>query len=142
MISVPDEIIEEIADQLDCGMKCYLKISSCTIVTTIKDEYCFDSGIDALDEDINQIKENSSDYFEFQEMESRESFNVMADFASEITDKEFQARIMKSLNQKSPFRNFKFTLDSSDYYRQMWFDYKKNRYIEFVKSQIESELNQ
>jgi len=142
MISVPDEIIEEIADQLDCGMKCYLEISSCTIVTTIKDEYCLDSGIDALDDDINQIKENPSDYFEFQEMESRESFNVMVDFASEITDKEFQARIMKSLNQKSPFRNFKFTLDSSDYYRQMWFDYKKNRYIEFVKSQIENELNQ
>lgn len=142
MISVPDEIIEEIADQLDCGMKCYLKISSCTIVTTIKDEYCRDSGIDELDEELDQIKENPSDYIEFQELESRESYNMMVDFASEITDTEFQARLMKSLDQESPFRKFKSTLDSSDDYRQMWFDYKKNRYIKFVKTQIENDLNQ
>jgi hypothetical protein len=139
MISISSQLIEEIAEQLDCGMKCYLNISSGEMIAVISDEDLIDPGIDTAN---NEIKENPSEYLEFHKMNSHESFNVMMDFAMEISDKEFQTQLIKSLKASSPFRNFKLKLDSSDNYRQKWFDYRKNRYIDHVKSQIAIELSQ
>jgi hypothetical protein len=139
MISISNQLIEEIADQLDCGMKCYLNISSGGMIAVINDEDLIDTDIDTA---LKQIREHPSEYVEFHMMTSHESFNVMMDFAMEVYDKEFQTQLIKSLNSSSPFRNFKLKIDSSDSYRQKWFDYKKNRYIDYVKSQIAIEQDQ
>jgi hypothetical protein len=140
MISIPDKIIEEIAENLDCGMKCYLQIATSVIITAINDEYLFDGDVDEIDSNINNVKVNPSDFIEFLAMDSRESYNVMVDFTAEINDHEFQAQLIQSLNGTSPFRRFKSKLDYSEHYRQKWFDFKKRRYIDFVKAQIENEL--
>lgn len=140
MISIPDNTIEEIAENLECGMKCYLQIATGAIITAINDEYLIDADVDELDSNINNAKENPSDFIEFHAMDSRESYNVMVDFAAEIKDHGFQAQLIKSLNGTNPFRRFKSKLDFPDHYRQMWFDFKKSRYIDFVKAQIENEL--
>jgi len=136
-MSISNKTIEEIADQLDCGMKCYLNISSGEIITVVDDENFIDMETDA---EIDEIKENRSAYLEFHMMTSHESFNVMMDFAMEISDNQFQTRLLTALNAPSPFRNFKLKLDSSESYRQKWFGYKKNRYIEYVKLQIHDGL--
>lgn len=136
MIPISNKIIEEIAEQLDCGMKCYLNISSGAMIAVINDEDFIDVETEAQDNEIKQIKENPSNYIEFHKMNSRESFNVMMDFAMEISDNSFQTQLIDSLNTSSPFRGFKLKLDNSDSYRQKWFDYKKNRYIDYVKLQI------
>jgi hypothetical protein len=133
MKSIPDKIIEEIADLLDCGMKCYLNISSGEVIPIPDDEDFIGMEIAPT---IDEIKEDPSAYLEFETMTSHESFNVMMDFAMKIDDSRFQTQLLAVLNAKSPFKNFKLKLDSSDDYRQKWFDFKKSRYIEHVKTQI------
>lgn len=136
MISISDKIIKEIAERLDCGMKCYLNIASGTLIDVINDEYLIDAETETPDNEIKQIRENPSHYIEFHQMNSRESFNMMMDFAMEISDNEFQTQLIGSLNSSSPFRSFKSKLETSDSYRQKWFDYKENRYHDYVKMQI------
>lgn len=127
-MKITETKINEIAEQLDCGLKCFLNKSSGALIFAIPDE--------DFDGEITQIKENSSDYFEFSGMNSRESFNVMMDFAKGINDKSLQTSLINSLNSKSPFRSFKSMLDSSESCRQKWFDYKRERYHDHVRMQI------
>ena len=79
-----------------------------------------------------------SDFVVITKMESREAFIVMDDFTGEIDDKHFREDLEKILSRKSPFANFKTEVESSRY-RQNWFDFRLNAYMEYVKYQLESE---
>ena len=128
--------IEEIADNLDCGMRCFYNYKSGEIKTILN----FDSWIEADEEQweevSKEIDENWGDYFEFIGFESNESFQIMADFAEDIKDKGLQNKLINALNGRKPFQNFKWQIDNSGEFRQQWFDYKKMRYIQCVKEQI------
>ncbi len=126
--------IIKIADELDCGMKCYFNIKTGKIMSLIDSDDWFDDEENPWSEDLQEIEKNKKDYFEFEKMASRESFIVMADFTETIDDLAFQEKLIQSLNKSKPFRNFKWLIDNSNY-RQEWFDFKKSRYIEFVKKQ-------
>lgn len=130
--------IEEIADNLDCGMRCYYNLKTGDLKTIID----FDSWIDAdeepWDKDLKEIEENWSDYIEFEGMTSNDSFKIMTDFADNIDNKKIQDKLYNALNKSKPFRNFKWQIDNSADYRQQWFDFKKIRYIQLVKDQIDT----
>jgi len=86
---------------------------------------------------LDKLDENCGDYFEFGKMTSHESFEIMTDFAEAVKNKKLQDRLYKALHKSKPFRNFKWEIDNSGEYRQKWFDFKNQRLIEFVKTQIE-----
>jgi hypothetical protein len=71
-------------------------------------------------------------------MESRESFKVMENFADNIPDSDpLKGQIFQALNRRSPFRNFKDIVESSDY-RDEWFEYRGRRFLEHTSDQIEA----
>lgn len=78
-MKLTEKQIEEIADNLDCGMRCFYHLKTGEIKTIIN----FDSWIGADEElwkeESNEIDENWCDYFEFVGFESHESFRIMAD---------------------------------------------------------------
>lgn len=129
--------IEEIANDLDCGMKCFYNLRTGEI-KSIPD---FDSWLGAdeelWEEELNELEENWGDYFEFTRFESHESYQIMADFAEELSDTGLQNKLINALNRQKPFQNFKWEIDNSGEFRQQWFEYKKNRYIQWVKEQID-----
>jgi len=135
-MKLTEKQIEEIADNLDCGMRCFYNLKTSEIKTILN----FDSWIGAdekpWEEDSKEIDENWGDYFEFVGFESHESFQIMADFAESVDDSRLQEKLIKALNRPKPFQNFKWQINNSGDYRQQWFDYKKIRYIEHVKEQI------
>ena len=135
-MKLTEKQIEEIADNLDCGMRCFYNLKSGEIKTILN----FDSWIGAdeepWEEESNEVDENWSDYFEFIGFESHESFQIMADFAESIEDKGLQNKLISALNKRKPFQNFKWQVDNSGEFRQRWFDYKKMRYIQWIKEQI------
>jgi hypothetical protein len=137
-MKLTDEQIKEIAEELDIGMRCFynLKTKEVKIVLNIDpDEYI---GIeeDLPEDELQDIEENPDDYFEFANMESRDSFRVMQDFAESVDDERLQERLIDSLEGVKPFKNFKLRIDNSGEYRQKWFDFKDLQYIEWVKNQI------
>ncbi len=129
--------IEEIADNLDSGMRCFYNLKSGEIKTILN----FDSWIGAdkepWEEELNEIDENWGDYFEFDSFDSHDSFKIMADFAESINDSKLQDRLINALNRPKPFQNFKWQIDNSEAFLQRWFDFKKLRYIQFIKEQID-----
>ena len=69
-------------------------------------------------------------------MESGESFDIMADFAEQLTDERLQDELISALNRSKPFRGFKHVIDQAGVQRQHWFDYKTKRFIEWTETQL------
>ena len=139
MINLTKDQIKEIAEQLDCGNRCYFNKETGAIVTTPD----FDSGYS--DEELwadvlNELDENWAKYVEIEKLESRDSFNIMADFAESTDSKELRDRLINALNKKHPFRNFKWVVDNSGPYRQRWFDFKRQKLIKWVENKLD-EIN-
>jgi outer membrane cobalamin receptor len=136
MVKITKDQIKEIAEQLDCGNRCYINKETGDIKATPD----FDNGY--ADEELwadvlKEFEENWEKYIQIEKMESHESFDLMADFADSVDSKELRDSLIKALNKKYPFRNFKWVVDNSGPYRQKWFDFKNQRLIEWVKDQLE-----
>jgi hypothetical protein len=136
MIKLTKDQIKELADQLDCGNKCYINKETGILIFTPD----FDRGYadeELWQDDINELEENWDKYVEIDRMESRESFEVMAGFAESVDSRELREALIGALNKKHPFQNFKWVVDNSGPYRQKWFDFKNQRLIEWVNDQLE-----
>lgn len=129
--------IEEIAENLDCGMRCFYNLKTGEIKTLLNLDSWVGADDEPWDEISQEIDENWGDYFEFVAPESRVSFRIMADFAKNVDNKKLQDKLINALNRPKPFSNFKWHVDNSGEYRQQWFDFKKMRYIEWVKEQLD-----
>lgn len=136
-LQLTPEMIKEIAEQLDTGMKCFYHLP------TGKTEYYPDqykyAGFDEelWEEAIEKVEENFDEYVAFTSMESQESFEVMEDFIAGIPDKKIQERFTNVIQRRNPFQQFKNVLLDYPDLRQQWFAYKDKRYIEYVEKQVE-----
>ena len=125
---------KEIAELLDCGEICYYhKVTRAIEHHPDPNSDYFEH--DMWEESIEKIESDFSNYLRFEKMDSRMAFKVMENFTNRINDQEIQNTLIKSLSQAQPFRNFKWIIDNSDY-RQQWFDFKTQAYIEWVNNQI------
>ncbi len=129
--------IEEIADNLDCGIRCFYNIKTGEIKTLLNFDNWIGADEESWEDESKEIDENWDDYFEFEGFDSNDSFKIMVDFAEKIDDTRLQNELINALNRPKPFRNFKWQIDNSGKYRQQWFDFKKMRYIEWIKEQID-----
>lgn len=134
------KVIEEIADQLDSGMNCYLNKIAGEIISVIPDEDMSYAFGEASDEEMEKINSSPDSYIFFERMSSRDSYDMMMDFAEEVPEKALRSNLIAALNSKKPFRSFKSTIDDSEDFRQKWFIYKRNRYVEYVRTQISESL--
>jgi hypothetical protein len=131
------EQVNEIAQQLDCGFRCFWGIDNNEMIF-IPD---FDRNgweVEGWEQDIAKIDNNPGKYFAIDPPESRDSFRIMADFAESLPDNEIvKVKLIAALNHKGPFSNFKFEIDNSGPYRQQWFDFKQKKLEEYVLDQVD-----
>lgn len=76
------------------------------------------SAIDLWDDDVKEIEKNSEDYFEFENIDSYEFYQIMTDFAESVKDIRLQERLIQALSSSKPFRNFKWQIAYSGNYRE------------------------
>ena len=139
MISLTKDQIKEIAEQLDCGMRCYIDKETGEIKTTPDFDNWYTD--DELWTDVLiELEENWGKYVEIERMESRDSFDLIADFAESVDSRELRDSLINALNKKHPFRNFKRVVDNSGPYRQKWFDFKNQSLFEWVEKKL-GEIN-
>ncbi len=137
MKSVNFQIIKEIADQLDCGFRAYCHTTNGQLLF-IPD---FDNNIYAAEEpweeELKQLEDNFDDYKEIEKWNSHDSFEIMKDFALELSeDKQLQEQLLNALEKKKPFREFKSIIDNAGAYREQWFEFKSKRQQEWVSQQF------
>ena len=138
MINLSKEVIKDIAEHLDCGMKCYCHKKTQEIIKTIDFESNPGSDEELWEDVLTELEENWGDYLEFERMDSRDSFRVMADYAELVDDSALREKLIDALNRPKPFGNFKWIVDNSGDYRQKWFEFKNQEYIEWVEARIRS----
>lgn len=142
MIALTTEQIKEIAETIDCGFVCHWNIKSNRLIfIPSNDEFEYDDS-GAWDDDIKEVEENFSDYKRIEKPDSTESFRFMEDFTDELPDNtRIKVTLLEALNKRKPFREFKYEIDNSGEYRQLWFDFKNQKMIEYVKDSIDYIVN-
>jgi hypothetical protein len=140
MINLTKDQIKQIAEQLDCGMRCYINKETGEIKTVLNFESWQTDDREPWEDVLNELDENWDKYFEIERMESHESFKIMADFTETVDSRELCDELINALNRKHPFQNFKWVVDNSGPYRQKWFDFKNQRNIEWVENKLD-EIN-
>ncbi len=143
-MNIPEEKINQIADLLDFGLRVFYNLKTGEIKDIMVIDNWIDSGLIDKGEnpdDTEEIENNRDDYFEFENLDSYHSFQIMVDFTESVEDYRLRYKLTEALNRSKSYRNFNNVIDYSGSYRKEWFIFKKNRYIEWVKKQIDWENN-
>jgi hypothetical protein len=135
-MKVTSNKINEIAQELETGMKVYLNRETLEIKSILDWEDISDG--EFWEEELEEIFKGWSDFVVLTKMESWEAFKVMEEFIDTIEDVTFCEGLVKILSRRSPFANFKAEIESSPY-RQNWFDFKLRKYEDYVREQLENE---
>jgi hypothetical protein len=141
MLTFTKQQIKEIADQLDCGFRAFYHKQSGELIFVPNTEKHPNMDTEAWEDELDKLDENYLDYKQIEAMESSDSFNLMEDFAEEMSDARLQEKLFTALNRKHPFREFKFVIDNSGEYRNAWFEFKNKRNFEWVENQINLHKN-
>ncbi len=137
-INLTKKQIKDVGEELSMSAKCFyhfptgeIKVFYPNDAGNFGDSYGEDDESDSEYEDIFA----NDDYFEFESMESRESFQMMEDFIETVSDARLVNQLVRALNQRKPFRHFRDTVDNSTY-RQKWFDFRDQSLTAWVEKQI------
>ncbi|GAB4053830.1 UPF0158 family protein [Spirosoma litoris] len=137
MLRPDKQQIEEIAEQLDCGLRAFCHKESGQLVFIIDSSKFPTADWEEEEQQAqDEIETNREDYLEIEAMGSRESYQVMVDFANQLTNVRLQEKLFRALDRRGPFREFKYEIDNSGDYRAEWFAFKNQRYIDWVSRQL------
>ena len=131
-------IITNIAQELDCGFDCYYNSKTSEIISIPN----FSQFLDEEDfketfrDNLEKIEEKETDFIKFEALESFESFKIMERFIEQLPDKNFKLELENIIANKKPFQNFKYKIDHSDF-RQNWFDFKQKQIENKVKKELD-----
>jgi hypothetical protein len=132
------ELIKEIAEQLDCGFRCYIHKENGELITLPDENHHSGMDMELWADDMEKVDENFGDYFVINPPESSDSFRIMEDFVYTLPESEsLRKNLIYALNQRKPFRQFKSIIDNSGPFRQQWFDFKDRKLQEWVADHIE-----
>ena len=133
MFTLTQYQVKEIAEQLDCGFRCFWHKTDGELLFFPDTLKHYDMDTSAWSEEMEKFDNNFDEYKEIDGLESHDSFEIMADFVETLSDSNnLKNRLISALNQNRPFREFKFMIDNSGEYRQKWFEFKDRRLQEWV----------
>ena len=131
--------IKEIAEQLDCGFRCFIHKQSNELIFIPDILKNPDIDMEAWAEEDEKLNSEFMNYYEIEQLESHDSFQIMEDFVDTLNDSnELKEKLFTAINKTKPFRNFKYEIDNSGDFRQKWFDFKS----EWLINRIRIELKQ
>lgn len=130
------EVIHKIAQELEAGMKVYLNRKTLEFEPVLDWDDISDT--DFWEKEARKIERKWKDHIIITKMESREAFQVMENFIDEVDDPRLKEDLIKILNRRSPFANFKMEVESSSH-RQQWFDFRTRCYEDYIREQLDEE---
>ena len=134
----PQEIIREITDNLVMDYRAFVhkETGQLLCVPNVLDNIYFDEELFA--EELEELENNFSDYFEIEKWESREAFNWMVQFAESLEeDAQMQNKLFRALEQRKPFARFKYTLEDNLDYLQAWYKFRDEKQRAYVAKELE-----
>jgi hypothetical protein len=152
MINLTPQQIKEIAENLECGFRCFCNRKTGTVVTLspsqdylLDEDYEVDEDedndfLEEYKEELKDLRDNWMDYFEIEKPETHEAFKVMEHFVDTLNDSNpLRNQLINALNRKGPFGNFKHLIENAGAERQAWFDFRDKAMRQYVRNQIHIE---
>jgi hypothetical protein len=137
MTPLTKELIKEIAEQLDCGFRCFIHKANFEIISVPDENSHAGMDMEAWAEDLDKVEENFTDYLVIDPPESSDSFRMMEDFVETLPESEsLRSVLINALNQHKPFSHFKSVIDNSGAYRQQWFHFKARKLEKWVEENL------
>ncbi len=136
-MKVSPEVVKQIAEELDSGLRCFLHIDTHEVVALPDQDQLLEIDTEPWEDDIERVYNDPDKFKEIDKMLPRESFQVMEDFVETIKDNGVQRALAQALNGKKPFANFKWIIDQSGRVRDQWFLFKNERACAWVNDQLE-----
>lgn len=136
------KIVHDIAQGLDCGFICYLNPDTLEVEEVPQsladpEEYECTTG-EKWDE---EFKRNGWDKcITVEPPASHESFRIMEQFLDKVEDARLHDNLVRALNNRRPFANFKFHAETSAYHER-WFAFRQQKLEELVLGELQSQLD-
>jgi len=143
-IAIPEKykkLVYNIAQSLSAGLKCFLNPETLEMEEVPNE-------IDDPEEFELTTGEKWEDSFKHDTWEkcviieppgSNDSFRIMEQFTSQISDEKLKGRLIFALNHRKPFANFKNLIDNSTE-REAWFEFRQRKLEEYVWNLLEPVL--
>src|SRR5688572_17246374 len=99
-MEVPREILNDIADSIEAGYKCFIHRETFEVVKYPDDLdgfADFSDDDDAWKEEKKKIKKHKKKFVEIEDMDSRHKFRVMEAFAASLEDNPTKIRLITAL---------------------------------------------
>ena len=130
-------IIKNIAQELDCGCDCYYNSNTYEIIAIPNFSQFFDEEDfkEAFHESLEKIEQQRLDFIKIEALQSFESFKIMERFVEQVPNENFKTELELILTNKKAFQNFKYKIDHSEF-RQSWFEFKTKALEKIVENQL------
>ena len=133
-MKLSDQQINEISEELECGMRTYLNIETNEIKTVLDWDDCAND--EFWEEEMKKIEDSPDKFIEFYKMDSAQGLRVMQDFVETVEDDVLRKKLESGLRLSKPFRNFKNIIDDENEFCRKWLDFKHTAYVDFVREQL------
>lgn len=138
MDNTKQNIIKNIAQELDSGFDCYYnpKTDEIIAIPNFSEFWDEENFKEAFSESLEKVEKQKTYFLKFKTLESFESFKIMELFVEQLPDKNLKLEFENILANRKPFQNFKHKVDCSDF-RQNWFDFKQQEIEKKVQKELE-----
>ncbi|HEY6503913.1 MAG TPA: UPF0158 family protein [Chitinophagaceae bacterium] len=135
-MEISREILNDIANSMETGFKCFLHRDTFEVVTYLDPEQYADMDTKDWKEEIGKVRRNKKKFTEIESMTSPDSFKVMKEFVDSLENNSSKVRLLTALEGQKPFANFKHQVDNSGEYRELWFSFRRQKNIEWIQKQL------
>ena len=140
-MQVSKEILNEIADNLEAGFKCYLNRDNFELVTFPDPDQYSEMDNKAWKDELTKVRKNKKMLIEIEKMMTTDAFRVMSQFADSLPNNSTKISLITALEGRKPFANFKYQIDNSGEYRELWFAFRRQKNIEWIENQLSFEIH-
>jgi hypothetical protein len=133
--SKKEQFYREVAEAMSMNnMRSFINMETLEVdIHAGKDHFFFEDEEDTAREALA----NPDKFLAIEPLSSSDSFRVMEAFTETVNDKGLQRNLIRALERKRPFANFKFVIDNS-LIRQTWFQFRDEAYMNIAKEWIDA----
>jgi hypothetical protein len=135
MVRLSSKQINDVAQELDAGLKCYVNKDSGEYKSILDLDHMDDSE-GYWQEELEKIQAEWSNYVVIEKPSTHLEFGIMEGFAASIENEEIRDRLFYALSRNKPFRNFRNEVDYREDIRQRWFAFKQKAYEDYVREEL------
>jgi len=119
--------------------KCFIHKLTLEVVTYPED-FLFYGDLDPKlwKEELRKIKKEKKNYIEIEKMNSTQSFDIIEEFIDTLQNSSTKIRLLRAIEGRKPFANFKHQIENSGPERELWFAFRREKNIQWIEDQLNS----